>query len=142
MTTAAPITVLVADDNPYVHTLVRRILSDEFQIVGSAMDGEDLVHAARQLSPDVVVVDVGMPRVNGIEAVRRLRGWHPPAVVFLTSHGDQEMVNQARAAGGMGYVLKQCACEELADAIYSALRNEPYVSVQIGSGAADSRSSA
>ena len=123
-----PPTVLLADDNPRIHRLVAKILGDEFHLLGGAADGEELIEAARRLMPDVLVVDIGMPGLNGIEAVKRLHSWRPPAVVFLTSHGEPSLVAQARAAGGLGYVLKESAVEDLALAIRAALRSESYVS--------------
>jgi len=126
---AAPVpTVLLADDNPRIHGLVARILGDEFQMLDGAADGEELIETALRLMPDVLVVDIGMPRLNGIEAVKRLSSWRPAAVVFLTSHGETSLVEQAMAAGGLGYVLKESAVEDLALAIRAALRSECYVS--------------
>jgi DNA-binding NarL/FixJ family response regulator len=126
-----PITVLVADDNPRVHGLVRRILGEDYRIVGEVVSGEAMLECVERLLPDVLVVDISMPGISGIEAVRRIQMWRPPVVVFLTSHGDPVTVRHALAAGGTGFVLKPYASEELPQAVASALRNEAFVSPAI-----------
>jgi DNA-binding NarL/FixJ family response regulator len=128
-------TVVLADDNPRIQGLVARILRDEFQIVASVGDGDKLIEAAGQFLPDVIVVDISMPGLSGIDAVKRL-GLSPrigkaPAIVFLTSYGDALLVGRALAAGGRGYVLKASAVEDLAPAIFAALRGETFVSASL-----------
>jgi DNA-binding NarL/FixJ family response regulator len=87
-----------------------------------------MIEAAGLMHPDVLVVDVAMPRLNGIEAVRRLCPSTLPAIVFFSSHGDASLMEQAFAAGGLGYVLKGSAAEDLPLAIRAALRGETFVS--------------
>ena len=128
--TPEPSTVVLADDNPRIPGLVARILGSEFRIIAHVTDGEALVEAACRLCPDVLIVDVAMPRLNGIQAVEQLclcRA-QTAAIVFLTSHGDEALVERAFAAGGHGFVLKQAATEDLAVAIVAARGGQTFVS--------------
>jgi len=117
-----PPSVLLADDNPNVLEAVSRMLSPEFEIVGAVTDGVSLVAEARRLSPDVMVVDIGMPGLNGIEAVRELKKCSVTgSIVFLTVFQDPSFLEEARAVGAMGYVLKSSADRDLIPAIHEAL---------------------
>ena len=121
--------VLIADDNDILLNEVRAMLEHEFDVVGQVGDGEALLEAARRLTPDVLVVDISMPNVSGIEAARRLRQDGSGArIIFLTAHQDPALVEIAFEAGGMGYVLKTSAGEDLLPAIDEALRGRRYVS--------------
>lgn len=121
--------ILLADDHEPTLERIRRLLEPEFEIVGAVGDGETLLCSARDLTPDVVVVDVSMPGMSGIEAARRLRQDLPSVkVVFLSNHSEWAVVSAALAAGACGYVVKLWAAEELAPAIHDALGERCFVS--------------
>jgi len=121
--------ILVADDHQVVAQGLKSMLSAEFDLVAVVADGEAMVEAAKRLCPDVIVADVSMPVLNGIEALERLRqqGIAIP-VVFLTMHNLAGYAKRALRAGAAGYVLKLAAPEELVQAIRSALDGETFVS--------------
>jgi two-component system, NarL family, response regulator LiaR len=115
-----PITVLIADDHPVVRQGLRTFLDlqDDLEVIGEAEDGEAAVAAVRDLVPDVVVMDVVMPKLDGIEAIRRIRDESPATrVLILTSFLDDEKVVPAVKAGAAGYLLKDIEPSELANAI-------------------------
>lgn len=114
------ITVLIADDHPIVREGLRTFLElqDDMDIVGEAADGEEAVAKAGDLLPDIVLMDLVMPRVDGIEATRRIRDGSPSTrVIALTSFADDDKVFPAVKAGAAGYLLKDMRPQELADAI-------------------------
>jgi DNA-binding NarL/FixJ family response regulator len=120
--------VLLADDHPGNLVLLRRLLRIDFDVVGDVADGPSLVTAAARLSPDVIVTDIGMPVMDGIEAARRILAANKEArIVFVTVHTEPEIVRQGLAAGALGYVLKLAAGDELVPAVYAALRGERHV---------------
>jgi DNA-binding NarL/FixJ family response regulator len=120
--------VLLADDHRIVAEGLRRLLENEFDLVDLVEDGAALVDAAQRCEPDVIVTDIGMPVMNGIDAVIELRRTRPNiAVVFLTMHRDPAYLERARAAGGLGYVLKHSAAAELVTAVNEALAGREYV---------------
>ena len=115
--------VLLADDSPDVLESVSRMLTPEFEIVGTVGDGLSLISEARRLSPDVMVVDLFMPGLSGIEAARELKKRHSPgSIIFFTVYDDPSFVDAAQAAGAMGYVLKSSADRDLVQAIREALQ--------------------
>ncbi len=121
-------TVLLADDHRIVAEGLRGLLEPEFELVGIVEDGRAMLEAAEKLKPDVVVADVTMPLLNGIEAVRQLKKKHRDiAVVFLTMHLDVTYAASAFEAGALGYVLKHSAPSELVTAIRSALKGRTYI---------------
>lgn len=121
--------VLLADDHKIVLEGLRGLLDEEFELVGVVTDGRQLVDEALRLSPDVVVADISMPMLNGIEAVRQLHEKGCTAkVVFLTMHADQTYATRALLGGGSGYVLKHSASDELVTAIRAALKGKTFVS--------------
>lgn len=121
-------TVLLADDHRMVAEGLRTLLSAEFDLVGVVEDGIALVEAARSLKPEVIVADITMPRLNGIDALARLREDNPQVrVVFLTMHQDPAYARRALDAGASGYVLKHSAPAELSAAIWAALQGKTYV---------------
>jgi DNA-binding NarL/FixJ family response regulator len=111
---------------------VRGLLEPEFDLVGIVSDGRELVQAAMELRPDVIVADISMPSLNGIDAVARIRQTGVSCrVVFLTMQLDVSYARKAMAAGASGYVLKHSAHDELIKAIREALRGQTYVSPMI-----------
>lgn len=112
-----------------------RLLSGEFEIAGTVTDGRAVLEEAKRLNPDVVVLDVSMPELNGIEAARRLSTIAPSAkIVFVTQQLDPAYVHAAFAAGAMGYVAKQSAAKELVEAIRMALNGRYYVTPLVSRG--------
>jgi DNA-binding NarL/FixJ family response regulator len=125
--------ILIADDHLLVLEGLSRLLGNEFDIAGTARDGRELLAQAENLKPDVIVLDVGMPEMNGIEAARRLSQLVPSAkVVFVTQQLDPAYMHAAFAAGAMGYVAKQSASAELVNAIHQALENRYHVTSLAG----------
>ena len=125
-------TVLLADDHSIVVEGLVALLQREFTVVGSVPDGAHLVDAARQLRPDVIVADIAMPSMSGMEALRRLRLDESPAkVIFLTMHADGQLAAEALRAGASGFVVKHSAGKELIEAIHTALRGRSYVTPQL-----------
>lgn len=130
--------VLLADDHQIVLDGLRSLLAGEFDLCGVAMDGHQLLEQARVLQPDIIVADISMPLLNGIDAVRRLREAGVTAkVVFLTMHPDVTYLSRALDAGASGYVLKHAASDELVTAIRAALRGETFLSPQLRTAAVD-----
>jgi DNA-binding NarL/FixJ family response regulator len=120
--------VLLADDHRIMAEGLRALLEPEFELVGIVGDGRELVAAARKLRPDVVVADVTMPALNGIEAAAQLRQAGVAArVVFLTMHRDVAYARRALEAGASGFVLKHSAPAELVTAIREALDGKTYL---------------
>jgi len=120
--------VLLADDHPPLLAAIRRLLADEFDIVGAATDGSEAVRMARLLQPDVLVTDLAMPRMGGIEAIRQIVAERPSmAIVALTVLADPAVLAAALAAGARGYVLKSQAGTDLIPAIRGALAGQTRV---------------
>ena len=120
--------VLLADDHTIVAEGLASLLEPEYELVGRVQNGRDLLRAADELDPDVIVTDISMPLLNGIEALRQLKKARPDVrVVFLTVHADVTYVTEAFRAGARGYVLKQSAAEELRSAIRTVHEGGTYV---------------
>lgn len=120
--------VLLADDHTIVAEGLASLLEPEYELVGRVQNGRDLLRAAEELAPDVIVTDISMPLLNGIEALRQLKKTKPDVrVVFLTVHADVTYVTEAFRAGARGYVLKQSAAEELRLAIRTVHEGGTYV---------------
>ena len=120
--------VLLADDHKIVVEGLRGLLESEFELVGTVENGRDLVAAAQELNPDVIVADVSMPLLNGIEAAQQLKKANSQAkFIFLTMHLDAGYATRALEAGASGYVLKHSAPSELVQAIREALRGRVYI---------------
>ena len=127
--------VLLADDHAIVVAGLRSLIEPEFELVGAATDGRELVEMAKRLKPDVVVADISMPRLNGMDAVRQLRKTDPSIrVVFLNMHGDVDFATEAFRAGASGYLLKHSAAEELPTAIREALNGRVYITPLVAKG--------
>ena len=125
-------TVLLADDHKIVLEGLKGLLADEFDVVGTVEDGRALLEQVQQLCPDVIVVDVGMPLLNGIDAVKQIKGSGlDTKVVFLTMHQDAMYAKEAFEAGALGFVLKHSAPSELTKAIQEALKGNTYISPAI-----------
>jgi DNA-binding NarL/FixJ family response regulator len=125
----AKIRVLLADDHEAILARVRALLDEEFDIVGTANNGRDAVAEALRLNPDVVVIDIAMPILDGLQAVSRLQSSNSRAkIVFLTVHEDQDFVAAALACGGTGYVTKSRLTTDLIPAIQEALQGHQFVS--------------
>mgnify|MGYP001812350047 FL=1 len=124
--------VLLADDHLMVAEALKSLLTPEFDLVGVVEDGRALLQAAGKLRPDVIVADVSMPHLNGIDALVRLRqqGDQTP-VVFLTMHRDVNFARRALDAGASGFVLKHSASVELVAAIRAALQGKTYLTPQL-----------
>jgi DNA-binding NarL/FixJ family response regulator len=120
--------LLLADDHPMVLEGVARLLEDEFDVVGKVEDGRALVAAAQELEPDVIVTDMSMPLLHGLEASRQLKQLVPASkVIFLTMHADVAYAKEIFEAGASGYVLKRSAASELIAAIHTVLRGQTYL---------------
>ena len=120
--------VLLADDHTMFSQGLQSLLEDDFDLVGAVADGEALVEAARRLNPDVIIVDISMPVMNGLDAVRQLKKDGATAkIIFLTMHADDRLLAEAFRCGGSGYVLKQSAGEELITGIGKVLAGQKYV---------------
>jgi len=121
------IRLLIADDHAVVRTGLAQLVAtmDDVDLVGEAADGEDAVALCADRRPDVVLMDLEMPRVDGIEATRRIKAAQPEvAVVVLTSFSDRERILSAIDAGAAGYLLKDAAPDELARAVRAAARGD------------------
>ncbi len=131
--------VLIADDHKILAEGVRGLLEPEFEVVGVVDDGRELVAAATELQPDVIVADISMPSLNGIEAAAQLReSGVTSKVVFLTQHREVAYARRAIDAGAAGYVLKHSVATELVTAIHEALCGKTYITPMIAGELLDS----
>jgi NarL family two-component system response regulator LiaR len=120
--------VLVAEDHPITRQGIRKLLDDEdkFTVIGEAGDGEEAVQMVEELKPDVVIMDVAMPKLNGIEATRQIKLIRPAtAVLILSAYDDDEYVFGLLEAGAAGYLLKTASGDELTQAIRAVYKGEP-----------------
>jgi DNA-binding NarL/FixJ family response regulator len=128
VTSAVRPRVLLADDHALVAAGLSKLLEQDFNLLGTVSDGRALITAARTENPDVVLTDISMPMLNGLEAARQIRTTLPNCkIVFVTVHSDSAYVKEAFRAGGSGYVLKRSAAEELPVAIREVLNNNLYL---------------
>jgi DNA-binding NarL/FixJ family response regulator len=126
--------ILLADDHTILRDGIRALLEDEpdMTVVGEAEDGRTAVKLACQLQPDVVLMDIAMPLLNGLEATRQIKRECPQVnVLILTMHENEEYIRQVLASGAMGYILKDAAARELLDAIHALQRGEAVLSPAI-----------
>ena len=120
--------ILLADDHPEVLVHLRSILDELGEVVGLVEDGQALVEAAQRLLPDIIISDITMPRLNGLDATRALRTCAPESkVIMLTVHREAVYVSLAFNAGARGYLLKRSAVSELAQAVRHVLAGKRYV---------------
>jgi DNA-binding NarL/FixJ family response regulator len=130
---------LLADDHFVVAEGLRSLLEPHFDVVGIVPDGRELITAAKRLDPDVVVLDISMPSLNGIEAARQMRAEGSRAkVVFLTMHREVTYAARSMEAGAAGFVLKHSAASELVTAIQEALKGGTYITPHIAGDLLDS----
>jgi DNA-binding NarL/FixJ family response regulator len=123
-----PARVVIAEDHAMVREGLVRLLRDHFDVVGSVGDGQLLLESADRLRPDVIVTDLSMPGLTGMEALRRLKAKRADTrVIVLTMHADSELAREAIAAGASAFVLKQSAAEELVTAITEVLHGRVYL---------------
>ena len=124
-----PPRVLLVDDNDAMLARATAVLEESCLIVGAVSDGQAALGAAETLHPDVVVLDISMPGMSGLEVAARLRDTESTAeIVFFTVHADIEFVHAAQAAGGIGYVVKMRLASDLPRAVHEASAHRPFVS--------------
>jgi DNA-binding NarL/FixJ family response regulator len=129
------IRVMLADDHALLLDAYRKLLEHNFEVVGSVIDGHALLETAPELKPDVVLLDIGMPLLNGLDAGRQLKAKIPGIkLIYLTMNQDPALAVEAMRAGASGYLLKICAASELFLAIQAAVRGKYYVTPQIARG--------
>ena len=128
--------ILLADDHKIVRDGLRDLLSRQtnIQVVGEADNGRITVQSVRKLIPDLVIMDIAMPELNGIEATRQIKSINPDTkIIALSMHSDRRFISEIFKAGASAYLLKESAFEELVKAIRSVMRNQTYLSPQIAS---------
>jgi DNA-binding NarL/FixJ family response regulator len=122
-------TILLADDHALILAGIQGLLGGYYDIVDQVRDGRSLVAAAVRLKPDLIILDISLPLLNGIEAVRQIKKvWPAAKLLFLTMHASPAYLKEAMDAGGMGYVLKSSANEELRSAVQKILKGHTYIS--------------
>src|SRR5688572_241268 len=125
----ARITVLLVEDHAIVREGLRKLLEAEpdFEVVGEALDGRTAVDMTQKLRPDVVVMDIAMPLLNGLEATRQIRRKVPGArILILSAHGDDAYIEHLNAVGAAGYLIKQTSCHILSKAIRAVHRGDTF----------------
>ncbi|MFH1058808.1 MAG: response regulator transcription factor [Pseudomonadota bacterium] len=128
------IRVLIADDHAVVRSGLRQLMGDQpdFEVIGEAADGREALEKAKTLKPDVIVLDIGMPGVSGLEAAAMIKESTPDCrIVILSMHGKETFVRQVLAAGALGYVLKASPVEDVLAAVRAAARGEYFLSSKI-----------
>ncbi|MCC5952131.1 MAG: response regulator transcription factor [Acidimicrobiia bacterium] len=133
------IRLLLADDHRMLREGLRRSMTDQgFDVVGEARDGDEAIQLAEELVPDVVLMDITMPEVDGVEATRHIRQAMPEVrIVMLTMHADQEVLAAAIRAGASGYLVKDCSTTEIASAVRMAASGETALSPQLAASMLD-----
>jgi DNA-binding NarL/FixJ family response regulator len=133
------IRLMLADDHRMLREGLRRSLTDEgFDVVGEASDGEEAVRLADGIRPDVILMDVTMPDVDGVEATRRIHQQYPEIrIVMLTMHADQSVIAEALRAGASGYLVKDCSTDEIAEAVRLAASDESSLSPELATAMLD-----
>ena len=120
--------VLIADDHSIVLAGLRKLVEEECDVVGTAEDGRLLIESAQRLKPDVILLDISMPLLNGLDAARQLTKLVPESkLIFLTMHATPAYATEAFKAGGSGYLIKRSAASELKQAIQAVMRGQHYM---------------
>jgi DNA-binding NarL/FixJ family response regulator len=124
---------MLADDHRMLREGLRRSMTDQgFDVVGEARDGDEAIHLAEDLQPEVILMDVTMPEVDGVEATRQIKErFSDIKIVMLTMHADREVLAAAIRAGASGYLVKDCSTQEIADAVRMAASGETALSPQL-----------
>jgi DNA-binding NarL/FixJ family response regulator len=132
-------TVMLADDHTMIAEAFRNLLEPQYQVVATVHDGRALLHTALRVQPDIVVVDVGMPLLNGLSAGQQLkRQLRKVKVIYLTMNEDVDLAAEAMRTGGSAYLLKSSAASELLKSIHEVLRGGTYVTPKIKKGIEES----
>jgi DNA-binding NarL/FixJ family response regulator len=127
--------ILLADDHKLITEALQHLLQTDFDVVGTVSDGRALIKAAAELKPELVIVDIGMPLLNGLDAADQLKELHPDIkVIFLTQNREPRYAVEAFRRKASGYLLKDSAASELTTAIREALQGRSYVSPAIAKG--------
>lgn len=130
---------ILADDHTLVAEALHGLIAPQFDVVATVADGHALLASTLTLKPDVIVVDISMPLLNGLEACRQIKSKIPSVkIVFLTMNEDPELAVEAMKSGGSGYVLKKSAASELLQAMQAALRGKSYITSQTARGMEES----
>lgn len=128
------IRILIVDDHQIIRKGIRKLLSDspDVEVVGEASDGREAVREAEKMTPDVVLMDIGMPGLNGVEAIRKIaRACRGVKIVVLSVYGDRDTIISAVEAGAAAFLLKDCSADQLNDAIRAASKGRSYLSPEI-----------
>lgn len=138
---AKPIRILIADDHTIVRQGLARLLAEQhgLKVVGEATNGQAAIEQAHQLTPDIVIMDIAMPRMNGIEAAKRLRKQLPGIkILILSMYSHEHYIHELLEAGVSGYLLKDASGRDIIKAIHAAIKNETYLSPSISKKVIDS----
>lgn len=127
--------VLLAEDHVLVSEGLTKLLEADFTLVGTVVDGHALVQAVKKHTPDIAIIDISLPLLNGLEAARQIKKCEPQTkLIFLTMHSEEHFIQEAFKVGGAGYILKQSATAELVFAIKEVYQGRTYVSPSIAKG--------
>src|SRR4030042_675266 len=129
-----PFRIMIAEDHTIVRQGLARLLKDrqELEVVGQAVNGRDAVDRALELKPDVVIMDIAMPQMNGIEAAKRIRKKLPKTkIVILSMYSHEHYIHELFEAGVSGYLLKDSSGSDIINAIHAAMKDETYLSPSI-----------
>jgi DNA-binding NarL/FixJ family response regulator len=129
MAPVSKIRIVVADDHEEMLSLVKEVLEPEFEVVAAVRDGRDLLQAVKNFKPDVIIADISMPEMSGIEVTRIiLEADFDAKIILLTMHTDRSMAEVGISAGAKGYVFKLAADRELVPAVYEVIEGRFYIS--------------
>jgi DNA-binding NarL/FixJ family response regulator len=130
--------VLLADDHQMLLDALKKVLEPRYEVIGTVGNGHALVEAATSLRPEVIVLDIAMPQLNGLDAARQIKQTAPASkLIFMTMNEEPDLVGEAFRAGGSGFLLKQAAAFELTEAIDKVLKGGSYVTPSAAEGQAN-----